>query len=409
VAAQVKALPLVSTIDHHGILNHPFFINSNLLFSQKQGLSHLVCLSTAGVSLNNSSWPACFTLTSRDTLFLKRYSLFPDKRKMQAVLATRAFTRQEAEGLLAKISRDRDIAGADRLRLLELAEDLCFRQDVLAAGDFSSQASLISARLWEKTFPAAPKVVYLPLENLVGDIIISHIAKDPQHALNRLLFTAQGWQLAEKHFQGSLGVFSRGHKGSFLFWGIDGKKRRVHLYRKDAALADGGFSLPLDGESASSALALGRIYPTSLLCFLVLLYYGLTCLGGFNQVNWLADIKTRFLSLLKEAGEEDLALRIARAETANFAEAALAFLPASGRLIKASGLDIFLRQDPGLYGKYGQLAKELSLKESLDALMPEIYRIITPAKERREESCLPGLGEILAEQGLERKILKALS
>ena len=42
-AGQLKRRPLVSTIDHHGLLNHPFFVNSNLIFSQRRGLKFLVC------------------------------------------------------------------------------------------------------------------------------------------------------------------------------------------------------------------------------------------------------------------------------------------------------------------------------------------------------------------------------
>ncbi len=33
VSEQIKNTSLVSTVDHHGFLNHPFFLNSNLIFS----------------------------------------------------------------------------------------------------------------------------------------------------------------------------------------------------------------------------------------------------------------------------------------------------------------------------------------------------------------------------------------
>ena len=92
--AQVNQQPLVSTIDHHGVLNHPFFINSNLIYSQHSGLKYLLCLSTAGISLNNSSWPGCLLITGQDAS-LERFSFFRDKNKTQAVLATKAFALQD--------------------------------------------------------------------------------------------------------------------------------------------------------------------------------------------------------------------------------------------------------------------------------------------------------------------------
>ena len=64
VVDQLENQPLVSTIDHHGVLNHPFFINSNLIFSL-YGQEYLICLSTSGVSLNNSSWPASLLMTGK--------------------------------------------------------------------------------------------------------------------------------------------------------------------------------------------------------------------------------------------------------------------------------------------------------------------------------------------------------
>jgi hypothetical protein len=92
---QTGQMPLVSTIDHHGILNHPFFVNSNLIFGQRRGLKYLLCLSTAGVSLNNSSWPGCLLLSRPDGQ-TERLSFFPDRLKTRAVLTANNFSKEDS-------------------------------------------------------------------------------------------------------------------------------------------------------------------------------------------------------------------------------------------------------------------------------------------------------------------------
>ncbi len=269
--------------------------------------------------------------------------------------------------------------------------------DVFKQHDFSSQAGLISYRLWQEIFPKAPKVIYLPLEELVSEVVVNIVCKDPNHLLHRLFFSKQGWNLIEKHFQGSLGAFSGAHKGSFLFWGIDTKGRRVHLHRDESGIRNPrrssrqartlrgrhelGIEWELKPEKISVALKSKQLYPTSLVCFLVLLYYQITALGGFNQVNWLTNIKEKFIGLLLEMGESEIAEQIKSVPTSNFAESNLAFLVRNGKLIKASGLDIFL-EEKDLFYRYQDLAGHLTLKESIESELLEIYKVIVPAQER---------------------------
>ncbi|MCX6797589.1 MAG: hypothetical protein NTX98_03890, partial [Candidatus Doudnabacteria bacterium] len=142
-------------------------------------------------------------------------------------------------------------------------------------------------------------------------------------------------------------------------------------------------SFELSPENIALALDERRLYPGSLVCFLIMLYYQITALGGFNQVNWLTNIKERFLALLKEMGEQSITQRIMDIPTTNFAEGNLAFMYQNGKLIKPSAIDLFL-SGKDYYLRYQILAKQITLGESLESLLPEIYRVITPAKEREE-------------------------
>jgi hypothetical protein len=379
---QTGQMPLVSTIDHHGILNHPFFVNSNLIFGQRRGLKYLLCLSTAGVSLNNSSWPGCLLLSRPDGQ-TERLSFFPDRLKTRAVLTANNFSKEDSARVENQIKTLDFLPFDGRQRLLGLIQEIFHSPELFNFKNFAAQASYVSGALWEKIFPDAPKLLYLPLESLISDIIVKEIAANKDHLLYKLFFTAPGWDSIEKYFSGTLGAFGGGHKGSFLFWGIDGKGRRIRLARQKDKLYHGDFAVSSSAESIVGGLQTGKLYPTSLICFLVLLYYGVTCLGGFNQVNWLTDIKEKFADLLAGIGEKDLAAWILSVPTENFAEGSLAFgISPQGQIYKPTGLDLFLRNDPGIYEKYRQLASKITLGESIDAALPEIYKIITPAPDR---------------------------
>ena len=400
VSKQLMVRPLVSTIDHHGILNHPYFINSNLIFSQKKDLNYLICLTTSGISLNNSSWPGCLLLTAKAGN-LKRFSFFPDKIKTHSVFKTQSLNQTQVENVLGKISRDRELKSQEKEKLQNLIFNLFSKKEIYELETFSAQASLLSARFWQELFPAAPKLIYLPVEELAAKIIIKIIAPNPDHILHKLLFTRPGLDLIEKYFAGSLGAFFVSHKGSFLFWGMDAKGGRLRLGREKY------LETTSSPEALAKALQVEQLYPTSLVCFLVLLYYQLTCLGGFNQVNWLTVVKQGFVKLLQEMGQLDLAKKITAVPTQNFAESNLAFLEKNGKIIKASGTDIYL-SGKDLYSKYQNLAKSLTLGEGLASLLPEIYRVITPASLRKSKLLKLTDEDIILSRGTGGEIRQAL-
>ncbi|MCL5667001.1 MAG: hypothetical protein M1383_04500 [Patescibacteria group bacterium] len=402
--AQLKILPLASTIDHHGIFGHPFFLNSNLIFGLKSGINYLICLSTAGVSLNNSSWPGSMVLTDANTGRPERISFFPDRQKTQAVLATQALAPENFLSMARKIAKLNFLGSEQKQNLENFLENLFQEGEIFKLESFSRQASVLSSKIWGKIFPRAPKLIYLPVEELVSEILTEEILPDPGNFLHQLLFTLSGWDDLEKYYRGSLGAFSSGHKGSFLFWGAGSGRRRIRLARKKDILAGQDFALKLDPETFSLNLRNGKIYPTTLVCFLVLLSHNLACLGGFNQVDWLSNIKANFKSLLEKRGQAGLAGNIALVPAANFAEGNLAFLQNSrGRLYKATAWDLLLT-GKDYWDKYKGLAAALTVEESIFTLLPEIYKIITPAPERDPQLELLTDLEVARLAGIHKKL-----
>ena len=370
MVSQIKTNGLISTIDHHGIWGHPFFLNSNLIFSLYPKLKFLPVFATAGVSLNNSSRPSAVSVFSKKTKKLERFSFFPDSLKMQTVLATKAITKQDFQKVLLHIEASSFLEIQEKIALKSLVTELFQSSKVFKAKNFSDQACLLSKNLWEDIFPKSPKLVYLSLEEIVSEVLQKIILKNSKNFLYKIFFL-QTKKLHET-FLGMKGCFSD-NSGSFLFWGLDQKGHRVGLKVLDGYLVGENFTLMFEAKSISRALKQKQIYPSTLTCFLVMLYSGLNCIGGFNQTSWLTEIKEKFILLLNSIGETKYAKKIANVPTENFAEGILYTKKFKNKVYIPSALNIHLNMILNLY----KLAKTTTLAKSIDLQIPEIYKIVS--------------------------------
>jgi hypothetical protein len=345
---QLKNKPLVSTVDHHGIWNHPIFVNSSLQYSLRFKKEELVIvLGTESVSLNNSCWAGSLLYHNKN-LVLERSSFFTDKEKMQTVYKTRGIEARDIERVLKKYPAN--------------FKDLFKKINFSLPGSFSLQATQISQQLWEMVFPSAPTLIYLPLESLIVAYLLNCF-KDPENIFSKIILSFQGKSLWQKYF---------GHEHTFMFWGVDEKGRRKILT-----------SLPDSREELVSLMESKQIYPASPLCYCVLLSVGLACAGGFTQTTWLTEIKENFILLLNNlAVEKKIVSQVSQVPTQNFAESALACLKMSnGLFIEPSAVDLYLT-GKDYYLNYKAIAASLTLEQSFNLAMPEIYNIIVPKAEQ---------------------------
>lgn len=108
-------------------------------------------------------------------------------------------------------------------------------------------------------------------------------------------------------------------RGTFLFWGVDGKGRALALrpardFRSLVAVRDAGWRLPLDARTLGRALSEERILPSLFLYFAtVTAARGLRCAGGIFQTSYLPRMIQGICTALRHCGADGLATRIAGA------------------------------------------------------------------------------------------------
>ncbi len=345
---QMLEKPLVSTIDHLGVWNHPIFVNSALIYSLHFSPNELaITLATESVSLNNtSSWSG--SLLKHDTsISLRRYSFFPDKLKTLPVFSAPVITQHNTDKI-NKVSNG-------------ILKNLLQKIEVNEASNFSAQTSKMSTLFWKLVFPSAPKLIYAPLETVVIAYLLE-VFKNSSHILSKLILNGEGRELWGKYF-------SNDH--TFLFWEINKYGKRIPIRK-----------LSKTSEEIQELLKARKIYPSSTLCFAVLLQAGIACVGGFTQTTWLTKTKANVIKLFTElAATKDILEIVSKVPTANFAECALVWLKIEGVFVNPSGVDLFLlRKD--LYSKYSELASFLTLEQAINLAIPTIYNIVVPKLEQ---------------------------
>ncbi len=373
----------VSTADHHGPLAHPFFLSCHL--AQSAALSRgtyrsIFVFSCGGVSLNNSSFPRGLLVHSPE-LDVVRLPLFSLKHRHESVYGLRGYTPKELESVLKHIHEHESFSADSKERLLGLVTEVYGGQRVPSGAYYADQITATNHALWKK-IPGQEDYHFIMLqqEDVVVDLLVRyHLGRG---TLFEKLFTSPQVLVSfEVCFDGILGAFSRENgQGTVLVWARVGGERMALKHVGNELVSDGGaYRVPLESETLREAFLQKELLPSMALSFMVLsFYYGLTCGGGFSQVNYLSDMRQAYLRFLEHSGiSGDEGLVAADIETDRLtAETAYVFLSNHENQVPTTALDLALYKtaDTSCYLK--ELSEYCTLAEAIDQLMPEFYRIL---------------------------------
>ncbi len=425
VTKQLLKKPLVSTTDHHGPIQHPFFLNSNIISAipyyetEDEDMKYLVVFSFASVSVNNAS-----TYT-RGILFhghgdnvnsLIRLPFLPDKLKMGVVYATRGYNREDlskAEDELLK--KDFDPGRGEKIR--ELIEEFFANERVMNSTDLNEQITEINFDLWKRLFHPVkqkkmPDLIYLEIETLVTEMLLNNHLKNPDSLIYKVLFDPKFIELNYKYFNNIPGAFSLEKEwGTYMFWALDEKLHRVRLSLKDGVLTSGhgSWNYEMTPEGIAQALRDKKIFPGMLLCYLMVsLYYGMKCLGGFCQVNDLTQTKSAWAGMLNELGlsEEVAALEPVQTKELGGDGMVLSYLKSrDGEAFPAMSFDMILQNEDTSFETYVNLSKKVTLMEMMGPMLPEMYTVLYPIQERDQSLLVDTPEDIFKQTGLGQKLL----
>lgn len=431
---QLKKFALVSTADHHAMIDHPFWVNANIISTlpflerpDRDVFSHIV-LSFASVSLNNASGFArgiLFHGGMGNSSNLIRLPILPDKMKMGIVWGSRAFTREDLDRAQAALREKQDAGDIDpsrRAAIAEYIEEFCGAADVLESPDLNTQITKVNFRLWPQLFHSPSgqppgrsmlDLLYLEIETLVTELLLRrHLTENT--LVHRFLFHPDFQRLALRHFDGIAGAFCRQNgSGTYMFWAIDSNMHRVRLELEGGRLisrTQPELSVDFTPEGVAQALREKRIYPSMLLCYvMVSLYYGMKCLGGFCQVHDLTVTKEAWGNMLRELGETKEAKALTPIQTKELGGdgMVLAYSRSASKeeMFPATGIDMYLSENDTSVEKYLNRSKVVTMQEMMNPMLPEMYTVLYADSERDRELLRITPEQILRETGLQEKLL----
>lgn len=428
---QLARYYFVSTADHHGPLCHPFWLNSDLVTAmpyEEKGdpaLNYVIVLATSNVYLNNCTYPRglLYQSAANGKTFMHRYPFFSRQSRQSPVFGFQPYTKQEVDAVTHLVQKDfqnGEISQSVANSMRELIRDVYDREEVYALGDYSDQVTVTNSTLWRKFFDSSSdrprtELVYLEQKRLVNQLILRHHL-DQRTSVNRMLFADDMETEIEAHYEGMTGAFSiEDNTGTYLFWALPpGATLRQSLRREGNKLVSehGDYTLELDPTSVRQAIEKGELIPSMLLSYTVLaLYYGLRCLGGYSQVNYLTSMKEAYIKLHEERGNTESVAIAKTVETKKMgADMMVAF--ASGpddTVVSATGIDLALYGRSDTWATMMQQARTITLREAISSLMPELYPCTYTERERDPELLTLATSDVSRLIGLDKKIKTCVS
>lgn len=431
VAEQLSRLALVSTADHHAYIDHPSWVNSNIvsgipIYTDPNSHCHyLICFSFASISANNpSGYPRGVLFNDGKNKLHIRLPLLPDKLKMSTVYGTRKYSSTDLEKALT-VLRKKENGGHIPQGKADAVESIlteCFSAgDVRDASHLCSQITRINYRFWQKIFHGpnhektsvkpVPDLVYLDIETLVTQLFLRIHLKDTSSLLHHLLFDPEYIAECQKSFDGLVGGFSLTERwGTYMFWGVGKDCKRVPAFLHDGMLVfeDNTCRISWTPEGIGEALRGKKIFPSMLLCYITIpLYYGIKCLGGHCQVNDLTELKRAWQNILRSVGNESEANAIIPVQTKELGGYGLVLTYlrlGQDDYAQATGIDMALQDEDTSFEKYVELSKKVTLLDLLLPVLPEMYLDFYSPKERDPALLAVSLEQIFHASGLKKKL-----
>jgi hypothetical protein len=421
---QMEKFYSVSTADHHGPMTHSFFLNPNLVCAAASAedpeckKEFVITFPCANVSFNNSSFPRGILYHAMNTktggLDMGRLAFVPAKHRQAVLYGSPAYTRDDIKRVYADIDRQGTEFGLSRKLVNDLrgiVRDIYDQDYIYAQKDYSDQMSLTNYALWKRFFPAdsgAPDLLHVPMENMAVNAFLKHHI-DSDTTISKMVFNEEYAKILEELFNGVQGAFdTTTGSGTFMFWGLLPEKNYlVSLHRDGNFLVDvsGEFRVELTPAALRAALESKRIAPSMFFVFAVLaFYYGLRCVGGFSQVNYLVQMQEQWVKFLERIERSDEIPAVKKVQTRGFVgDLAIAYIKdAGGHDCLASGIDLMLYQTGETWKSLCHTIHKLSLSEAFYSLCADFYPVTYAATERDPELSAVNAADLLAHLQLDK-------
>ena len=310
----LRASPHVLIAHHHGIICHPEFIQSALVFALPQlvrnessGVVPVLACST--VALRSFSFPRGLLLarhSSKETLV--RLPLFPSSSGDLMVRTVPPLDMKQAHRALGQWKQ----LGLTRQELRvasALVEEHVLAPDVLELPSYSDQVTRINASIWRGLCgEKAPELAFLDMEDITTELLMEAL-RDKGSLFHELLFHGPVRQELYAALAGVPGCWPAGEdgeagggRGTAFFWLVHkGQRRPLRLQQaRDPFLTYGDTVVPFTRDAILEGLEKKWLIP-GLYCSCILLgQHGLLPHGGIYMREYLPRMQRATAAVIRK-------------------------------------------------------------------------------------------------------------
>lgn len=426
VERQLRKNDSVSTAEHTAPIGSVHVLNAGLhssipMFDNPDPrLRNLIILSCSSVSFNNElSFSRGFQLHlfKDGQINESQVTFFGRAVDPKTVLYAPPYTSQEVLDIEKRLSTSQNegiMSHPVAHKIKALIEDIYISPHAYSASDFVDQLTITNFYLWRKLFPGfkknqIPNYIMLSQEKVLLKLLLSyHLDQDTP--IHNLLFNPKYHELTEKYFNGITGAFNKeAGTGTFLFWKVSPDNLRTQLELDNGKLVskDASYSVELTPAAIRQAILNKELMPGLLLTFITLsFYYGLLLGGGASQPTYLTQMKNAYMKMTEELGDTQSAQDSLESVTDDFVffRPHLAFIDAYGERISASGMDMYLYQDPSRWKEIIQATQSITIEEFITILLPILYKQFCPDDQKEEALMNIGRQDVEKFTGFDKKL-----
>lgn len=344
VIQELKILPAVLTVNHHGVDFLAQSVQGSLIFSLRKignNTAETVPVFACGnIALNNPTYPRGLLLYHADPQSAKltlpiRLPIFPDRYKRKIVTVVEAFDSK----MLAGFEHRFDLMFREK----KITEDLAFtvkkiisedyrNPDVIKLKSYSQQAVVLNNLIWKRFYREAvhaTEMVCLELEQIAIQLLQADLYNESSlmwqimfnptlrtQVLSQLDGTKACWdraKLAKRTCLSSDIIDNTSGSGTIFFWGVDddgyriplllvGSGRQAMLQGRD----DRGklWSFYFNKQDVIGGLKTGRLLPSLFTCYSTIGFArGVSCCGGYFQAQYLPAIQNGLVRALYQSAD----------------------------------------------------------------------------------------------------------
>lgn len=296
----------INIVDHHGILNHPILVSTNIISNMFQLPAEkpqgVVVLSDSGVPLNNF-------FHKRGIKFAgEQLNIFPSRDRH--VMAYAAKKQQHFPLLEAAQRSQKHWSEGELATLKKVNEHLNIWGNAPRITNYRQQIQRINFHLWKELFEESlrenvPDIFYISNEELGGQML-RYFLKDSTHLFTRILCEEKTREIIVQSFMNVTGCWDNDLKrGTVFFWGIDENQQKIPLQLVGNTLQSApgfpSFTLELTSKAIIEALDQERIYPGMFLVYGIAHFHcGIRPLVGFGSMNYQTRMKEAWIRAMTE-------------------------------------------------------------------------------------------------------------